>query len=131
MIEIDWKLALGIVVLLGSILLAAAKSIFVTRPKLYDDNGITIFMSRKECEKCMTEIKKLTSSIVPREEWEKSKAYRERRIDENQRVVCSKIDDITKSIKEMNKAHVKTNDSLNNMIGSFKTYLELKEHNGI
>ena len=98
--------------------------------KLYD-KGITIFMPREECEKCMTEVKKVTSSIVPREEWEKSKAYRERRIDENQRVVCGKIDEITASIKDMNKAHEKTNKSLNNMMGSFKTYLELKGHNDI
>lgn len=96
--------------------------------KLYDKKGITIFMPREECEKCMTEVKKLTSSIVPREEWEKSKAYRERRIDENQRVVCGKIDKITESIKDMNKAHEKTNKSLNNMIGSFNTYLELEKN---
>jgi hypothetical protein len=88
-------------------------------------------MTREECEKCMAEEKKITATIVPREEWEKSKAYRERRMDENQRTVCGKIDKITESVKDMNKAHEKTNKSLNNMIGSFKTYLKLKGHDDI
>lgn len=130
---------------IGAVIVLVTRWIFVTKKefqtfskettkeinsKLYD-KGITIFMPREECEKCMIEIKKLTSSIVPREEWEKSKAYRERRIDENQRIVCGKIDKITESVRDMSKAHEKTNKSLNIMIGSFKTYLKLEGQNDI
>lgn len=132
-----------VMVIIGSLILAATKSIFITKEefresedqieqlgnqfnkKLYDNKNLTIFMPREECEKCMTELKTLTASIVPREEWEKSKAYRERRVDANQRVVCGKIDKITASVIDMGKEQIKTNKSLNNLIGSFETYLDL------
>lgn len=126
--SINWDM-IGVILIIvgmqGGILLMAAKAIFITKSKIYDGKGITIFMAREECEKCRAEVKALTSSIVPREEWEKSKAYRERRMDENQRIVCGKIDQITKSVVDMRKEQAGTNKSLNNLIGSFETYLDL------
>ena len=93
--------------------------------KLYDKKGITIFMPREECEKGRADVKTLTATIVPREEWEKSKAYRERRMDENQRIVCGKIDKINKSVIDMRKEQGDTNELLSALRGSFETYLEL------
>ena len=90
-------------------------------------------MPREECEKCRVEVKTLTAAIVPREEWEKSKAYRERRVDENQRIVCGKIDKITASVVDMKNEQGDTNELLSELKGSFETYLELtkEKHNDI
>lgn len=148
--DIDWNMVTAItgimsfvMAIIGALILAATKSIFVTKKdskeqeiqigqlehkfnkKLYDTKNITIFVPREECEKCKAEIKVLTSSIVPRAEWEKSKAYRERRIDENQRIVCGKIDKINESIIDMKKEQGNTNELLGALRGSFETYLEL------
>lgn len=97
--------------------------------KLYDKKGITIFMPREECEKCRAEVKTLTAAIVPREEWEKSKAYRERRMDEDQRIVCGKIDKITESVVDMKNEQGDTNELLSALRGSFETYLKLTKEN--
>ena len=132
-----------VMAIIGALILAAAKSIFITKKelkehgdqieqleenfnkKLYDSKNITIFMPREECEKCRADIKTSTATIVPREEWEKSKAYRERRMDENQRIVCGKIDKINKSVIDMSKEQSDTNELLSALRGSFETYLEL------
>ena len=147
---INWDMVgamAGVMAMIGALILAATKSIFITKKefkehaaqieqldrhfnkKLYDSKNITIFMPREECEKCRAGVKTLTNAIVPREEWEKSKAYRERRMDENQRIVCGKIDKITESVVAMKNEQGDTNELLSALRGSFETYLELTKNN--
>lgn len=116
--------------------------------KLYDDKNITIFMPREEYEKDTSarsrrngieyntfykEIKEIRAVVVPRTEWEESKAYRERRMDANQRIVCGKIDKVTTSVVDMKKEQGDTNELLSELKGSFETYLKLtkEKHNDI
>lgn len=93
----------AVITIQGGILLAAAKSIFVTKidheadvqsinNKLYDGHSVTVF--------------------VPRTEWEKSRDDRERRRDNSQRKLCDQIAEIQKSNKEISAA-------VNNLIGRF------------
>ena len=133
---VNWNMVTAITSIMSIVMAGIATIIvFITRWIFITKKEAMFFVGRKEYEKeikkIWVEIKDIIADLVRRPEWEKSKAYRERRIDENQRTVCLKIDKITESIKDMNKAHEKTNKSLNNMMGSFKTYLELKGHNDI
>ena len=118
MIEIDWKLALGIVALLGTVLLAAAKSIFVTKSKIYDDKGITIFVPRYELkdvcrdkhkmvkddyDNIVINLNTIKKDIVPRHEWENSYKERERRRSEDHTRICNKLDVLTEGQREIEK----------------------------
>ena len=118
MIEIDWKLALGIVALLGTVLLAAAKSIFVTKSKIYDDKGITIFVPRYELkdvcrdkhkmvkddyDNIVISLNTIKKDIVPRHEWETSYKEREKRRNEDHTRICNKLDVLTDGQREIEK----------------------------
>lgn len=130
--SINWDMVgiiIAIVCLQAGILIAAAKSIFVTKTeydedakeanlkydenvkrfnsKLYDDKNITIF--------------------VTRDEWEKSKTERERRQDANQRAICSKMEGIQNAIKEMYNIQNETNQTISHLLGRFDQYLEEKD----
>lgn len=105
MVEIDWRLVLAFLVVQGGIMLAAAKSIFVTKSKIYDDKGITIFTPREElkdlCKERRTNfsssiasLNKIASTIVSRDEWEGSYREREKRHNEDQKRLCKKLDDL-------------------------------------
>lgn len=118
MIEIDWRLALGIVVLLGTILLAAAKSIFVTKAKIYDEKGITIFTPREELKELCQErrdnfeaaleaLKKIAATVVSRPEWEGSYKEREQRHAAGQKSLCKKLDDLQKGQTNIDKSLAK------------------------
>ena len=163
--EINWDMVGAmtgimsfIMAIIGGLILAATKSIFVTKKefkehriqieqlenqfnkKLYDNKGITNFLPRTEYEKdeverkdkCLAEhikiwkeLKEITVDLVRRPEWEQSKDDRERRRDASQRSLCGKIDKVTTSIDNMRNEQGKTNESLNTLIGSFKTYTDL------
>ena len=129
MIELDWKLTLGVVTILGGVLIAAAKSIFVTKSKIYDERGITIFMPRKELKEVCKEkhtvadntfgsaidsLNKLASTIVPRSEWENSYKERERRRNEDHKRVCQKLDELSMGQREIEKGLAKLYGLLEN-----------------
>ena len=108
----------GIVFIQGCIMIAAAKSIFVTQTeydltvknfnsKLYDETGITIY--------------------VPREEWKESKVDRERRRDVSQRMICNKMAKMQESMDKMSEIQNKTNESISHLLGRFEQYLEQEE----
>lgn len=118
MFEIDWKLALGIVALLGTVLLAAAKSIFVTKSKIYDSKGITIFLPRYELkdicrdkhkivkddyDNIVVNLNTIKKDIVPRHEWENSYKEREKRRNEDHIRICNKLDVLTEGQREIEK----------------------------
>ena len=130
MFEIDWKLALGIVALLGTVLLAAAKSIFVTKSKIYDTKGITIFVPRYELkdikkafyniyeknicrdkhkmvkddyDNIVISLNTIKKDIVPRHEWETSYKEREKRRNEDHTRICNKLDVLTDGQREIEK----------------------------
>lgn len=118
MFEIDWKLALGIVALLGTVLLAAAKSIFVTKSKIYDTKGITIFVPRYELkdickdkhkmvkddyDNIVISLNTIKKDIVPRHEWETSYKEREKRRNEDHTRICNKLDVLTEGQREIEK----------------------------
>lgn len=105
MIEIDWRFVLAIIVVQGGIILAAAKSIFVTKSKIYDDKGITIFAPRDELKDLCKErrsnlnvslqsLNKIAATVVSRSEWESSYKEREKRHSEDQIRLCKKLDDL-------------------------------------
>ena len=74
----------------GGLLIAAAKSLFVTKKQIYDKNGITIFVTRPE--------------------WVESRDERERRRDQSQRYLCEKMDKLQLTQDDINK-------SLNQLLG--------------
>lgn len=102
----------AVILLQGGILIAAAKSIFVTKKEHYEfiknfnnkiyDKGITVF--------------------VPRMEWENSRHDREIAQDTKQKNMCKKIDSMQHALEEMNKTQNKTNVAIGNLLGR----LELK-----
>lgn len=106
MFEIDWRLVLAFVVVQGGVILAAAKSVFVTKSKLYDDKGITIFIPREEIkdscqerrnnfESALVTLNKVAATVVPRNEWEGSYKEREKRHTEDQKRLYKKLDDLS------------------------------------
>ena len=112
MVEIDWRFVLAFLVVQGGIIVAAAKSIFVTKSKIYDNKGITIFVPREELKTPREEFKdlckerrenfegalqtlnKVASTVVSRSEWEGSYKEREKRHSEDQKRLCKKLDDL-------------------------------------
>jgi len=79
-----------LLVIQGSILLAAAKSIFITRRGLYDQQGITNFVTRIECEKHKAEIAAQRVEL-------------DRRKDLTTRMMCVKMDELKKEMFEIIK----------------------------
>lgn len=144
---INWDMVGVLLVALGmwgGVLFMAAKAIFVTKSKIYDVRGITIFMPRdeyknikSECEqrraanqgKLDAELKAIAVAIVPRAEWEKSKDYRERLQEESQKTVCGKIDKITDSMENIQTAQNKTSVAIGKLAVKFDAYLD-KQRNG-
>jgi hypothetical protein len=146
--DINWDMVTAItgimsfvMAVIGGLILAATKSIFITKKdlkehtahieqmehsfnkKLYDSKNITIFITRVEFEKYRQETQKAISTIVSREEWEKSKAYRERRKDENQRIVCSKIDKVTAALNAMREYQGEITQRLSILVGKFEMFI--------
>lgn len=102
----------------GGILLAAAKSIFVTKRdyeddmksvdgKLYDSRSMPIFVTRKE--------------------WKESRDDRERRRDASQRALCGKIEKMNISMDEVKSTQNETNLRISNLLGRFESYIKIKE----
>lgn len=133
-----------VMTVIGGIIVLATRWIFVTKKeyisgvnsidkKLYKD-GTSIFVLRSEYEIEITdirqEIKDIEVDLIRRPEWKESKTLRERRTDETQRLVCNKIDDVNLSIDKMREEINNTNKTLNNLVGRFETYLEIREGNG-
>ena len=115
MIEIDWRLVLAFLVVQGGIMLAAAKSIFVTKSKIYDDKGITIFIPRLELkdlcqerrgnfESALKALNKIAATVVSRGEWEGSYKEREKRHSEDQKRLCKKLDTLSEGQMGIEKA---------------------------
>ncbi len=109
----------GIIVIQGGVLIAAAKSIFVTKKdynedtkilnaKLYDDKSISIY--------------------VPRGEWIESRSDREKRRDNSQRALCDKIVNIQNLIAIMQKTQNATNVVIGTLLGRFEQYIK-KQNN--
>ena len=118
MIEIDWRLVLTFLVVQGGLLLAAAKSIFVTKTKIYDDKGITIFTPREELkdlcqerrdnfESALQTLNKIAATVVSRDEWEGSYKEREQRHSEGQKRLCKKLDDLQEGQREIEQGLAK------------------------
>lgn len=115
MIEIDWKFVLAFLVVQGGIILAAAKSIFVTKTKIYDEKGMTIFVPREEMRNLCQErrdnfdvalkaLNKIAATVVSRGEWEGSYKEREKRHNEDQIRLCKKLDALSKGQMGIEKA---------------------------
>lgn len=115
--EINWNMVIAITGIMslvmgifGGLILSATKSIFITKDdhekdierinlKLYDGNGITVF--------------------VPREEWGDSRKDRERRIDGSQRSICNKIEKLAESIECIKANQNAINKEVSNLVGRF------------
>lgn len=106
MVEIDWRFVLAFLVVQGGIILAAAKSIFITKSKIYDIKGMTIFIPRDEMKDLCKErrdnfdvtlksLNEVAATVVSRSEWEGSYKEREQRHNEDQKRLCKKLDDLT------------------------------------
>lgn len=110
---------------IGTIIVFITKWIFITKKEA------TLLVGRKEYEKetkkIWTEIKSIETDLVRRPEWEKSKAYRERRSDETQRIVCGKIDRVYEALDKLGNHQTKNTGILNNLLGRFDIYLELQQ----
>lgn len=142
MADIDWGLLkeiTGVAVVIGGLILAASKSIFVTKKefkvllksvdrKLYREDGTTIYITKNEYSTEIGEIhkcnKELTAAVVPRSEWEKSKEYREKRSDEIQRKLCGQIEKVTASMESMQISQNKTNVVIGQLLTKFETYID-------
>lgn len=148
--NINWDMVRAIafvvgatVSLIGGLILTATKLMFVTKKEFLDTisqgenklspKGIPIYVPQRDYNKnadahnsehkrIWAEIKDMVAIIVPRTEWDKSKAYRERRVDENQQKICTIMDKLSESFKDMQKEQNKTNEVLNKLAGSFETY---------
>ena len=115
MIEIDWKFVLAFLVVQGGIILAAAKSIFITKTKIYDEKGMTIFVPREEMKDLCQErrdnfdvalkaLNKVAATVVSRSEWEMSYKEREKRHSEDQTRLCKKLDTLSEGQVDIEKA---------------------------
>lgn len=110
---------------IGGLILAATKSIFITKAdfkesdlkmsqlesnfdkKLYDSSNITIFMPRRECEKCMAEIREISSRVISKEE------------------IRGTLSMLNSAIEDMRQASGETNERLSALIGRFEIYIKL------
>ena len=115
--EVNWNMVTAItgimsfvMIVIGGLILSATKSIFITKEdhergierinsKLYDENGITVF--------------------VPRREWGDSRKDRERRIDGSQRSICNKIEKLSESIECIKASQNAINKEVGNLVGRF------------
>ena len=116
----EWKLAsliISILVIQGGLLLAAAKSIFLVKRQLYDENGLSLFITRKELvnhgkeksqeiSKLVEKMETILSIIVPRNEWETSKNERMLRYNVQQENLCRRMEELVASSLEMRKGQV-------------------------
>lgn len=133
--EINWSMIgvmFGIASAMGAVLFAAFKSVFITKSKIYDDKGITIFLPRDELkelcaerrkavnvtfDKAITELEKATEDIVPRHEWISSYKAREKRQDDNQVNLNKRFDDLSNSLENLQAGQVKIEKELSNLHG--------------
>lgn len=133
--EIDWGMIgvmFGVTSAMGAILFAAFKSVFVTKSKIYDNKGITIFLPREELkelcaerrkvvnvtfEKAIEELKKAVGDIVPRHEWMSSYKAREKRQDDNQINLNKRFDDLSSSLESLQEGQIKIEKELSNLHG--------------
>ena len=106
-----------IIVIQGGILIAAAKSIFVT--KIDRDSDIKDFNSKLYT--------KGITIFVPRKEWVESKNEREGRRDLSQRDICGEMQKLRESMDTFWDAQNKTNKSISHLLGRFEQYLEKSE----
>ena len=127
----NWEMigvVVGVIVIQGGVLIAAAKSIFVTKTE--HDGDIKDFNSKHDGD-----IKDFNSKLydkgitifVSKQEWESSKTDRERRRDLNQRDICNKIQKMRESMDCFWNAQNKTNESICHLLGRFEQYLEKTE----
>ena len=119
----------GIVFIQGCIMIAAAKSIFVTQTE--HDSAVKSFDSKHDLMIKNFDSKLYDKGItifVPRKEWAESKIDRERRRDVSQRMICNKMAKMQKSIDEMSRIQNKTNESISHLLGRFEQQLEQEEN---
>lgn len=129
--SVNWDMVgiiITVICLQAGILIAAAKSIFVTKTE-YDEDAKELNIKQEENVKRFNaklyDDKNITI-FVTRDEWEKSKTERERRQDANQRFICSKMKEIQSAIKEMHDIQDETNKTISHLLGRFDQYLEEK-----
>ena len=103
----NWEM-LGVICLIitvqGGLLVAASKSLFVTKKQIYDSNGLTIFVTLPE--------------------WIESKDGREQRRDASQRALCEKIEKMSASMDAVRATQNETNVAISNLLGRLETSLE-------
>lgn len=155
-VGIDWNMIKAItgimslvMVIIGATIVLFTRWIFITKKEFHNKDGETLFLLRAEYEKdvderkerCTVEITKLQielekikveverikTVLVPRPEWVDSKAGRERRTSENIKIISGEIQKVYEAIDNMRKENSIINKALNNLTGSFKTFLELEK----
>ena len=116
----NWEMigiGISVIAIQGGLLIAAAKSIFVT--KIEHDGDIKDFNSKL--------YNKGITIFVSKQEWESSKTDRERRRNLNQRDICNKMEKMRESMDCFWNAQSKTNESISHLLGRFEQYLEKTE----
>ena len=114
---------------IGGLILASAKSIFITKKefekKLYSEDGLPIFESCDDCGKKHGDlnnkleklIDRFSEEVVPRKEFNKTNEFRERRFDTTQREVCDRLNDVTDTMRGLQKTQNETNIIIGKLSG--------------
>ena len=116
----NWTMAGAIMAfctLLGAILIAAAKSVFVTKKQIYDDTGLPLFITQKDFEsklhgnytaitKIDKKIDEILGMVVPRPEWEDSKRDRAVLYNTQQENICRRMEELMTATSEMKKGQI-------------------------
>ncbi|MCK5385942.1 MAG: hypothetical protein KAJ39_02070 [Gammaproteobacteria bacterium] len=147
--QINWDMIKAItgimsiaMTVMGAVIVLLTRWIFITKKEFHNKDGETLFLLRAEYKKDMAdrkercaiehtklqiELEKIKGVLVPRPEWIDSKTGRERRTSKNIEIISGEIQKVYEAIDNMRKENSIINKALNNLTGSFKTFLELEK----